>query len=492
MSFAAELEASLREFLAAGHVDLHENGARTSFASDLSWEIRGGQERPLLHLWSERFNVTRRVLAVTDHSEQRLVLAVERFGRAKPERLEFVRREYERGARQLSREEFCEQLRALLAEQFPDEIVESLTISADLEHSLSGNYARGLLCRGSLRYAVLAVPAGESSDTTDKCLTFALLWLSRVRQSHTRGTIAGLRVILPRDTARTVAHRCGALDSRLPVELFEHEPMLNVLEKIDPRSAGNVDTWLVPARESESLLARARQTLDSIIALEANSISLHPTVQTREVWLRFRGLPFARWEDGRVYFGIGECRRELTTTSQADLKQLLRDLARYRHPLVTDTRHALYRAQPERWLESLVREDVTRVDAALDSRFAYSQVFASSAGEHGILDLLTVTRSGRLAIIELKASEHIHLPLQAADYWLRVRKHLERGEISRYGYFPGVELQQSPPLVYLMAPALRFHPSTDELLKFLSPEMEVVRVGLAESWRCGLRVVMRQ
>ncbi len=493
MNLAAELEASLKEFLAAGLVDLHENGGRTSFECGLSWEVRGDGEKPLLHLWAERFNLTRRVLAITDYSEQHLVLAVERFGRAKPDRMEFVRREFERGARQLSREEFCEHLRALLAEQFPDDTVESLTISADLEHSLSGNYARGLLRRGSLRFAVLAVPAGESSDTIDNCLTFALLWLSRVRHSHTGGTIAGLRVILPKNTARTVAHRFGALDSRLPLDLYEHEPMLNVLAKIDPKSAGNVDTWLVPIREWKSLLQRARQALDCIIAAEPNSISLHPAVQTKEVWLRFRGLRFARWDDdGRVYFGIGECRRELTTISQQDLKQLVQDLARYRHPLATDTRHALYRAQPERWLESLVREDVTRVDAALDERFVYSQVFASIAGEHGILDLLTVTRSGRLAIIELKASEHIHLPLQAADYWLRVRKHLERGEISRYGYFPGVELQQIPPIVYLVAPALRFHPSTDELLKFLSPELEVVRVGLAESWRRGLRVVMRQ
>ena len=197
-------------------------------------------------------------------------------------------------------------------------------------------------------------------------------------------------------------------------------------------------------------------------------------------------------QGGRIYFGIGECRRELTTTSQPDLKQLLQGLARYRRPLATDTRHVLYRAQPERWLESLVREDVARVDVALDARFVYSQVFASSAGEHGILDLLTVTRSGRLAIIELKASEHVHLPLQAADYWLRVKKHLQRGEISRYGHFPGIELQRAPPIVYLVAPALRFHPSTDELLKYLSPELEVVRVGLAESWRRGLRVVMRQ
>ncbi|HXN96062.1 MAG TPA: hypothetical protein VN879_16270, partial [Candidatus Acidoferrales bacterium] len=64
--------------------------------------------------------------------------------------------------------------------------------------------------------------------------------------------------------------------------------------------------------------------------------------------------------------------------------------------------------------------------------------------------------------------------------------------IARYGYFQGVALQQAPPLVYLVAPALRFHPATDDLLKYLSPELEVARVGLAEGWRRGLHVVMRQ
>ncbi len=53
------------------------------------------------------------------------------------------------------------------------------------------------------------------------------------------------------------------------------------------------------------------------------------------------------------------------------------------------------------------------------------------------------------AVIELKASEHIHLPLQAGDYWLRVRR----------------------------------------LLKYLSPELEIACVGLAESQRRGLRLV---
>ena len=492
MDLAAELEACLKDFLASGAVEMHETGSRATSLSDFSWEVRGNGEKPLLHLWSDRFNLTRRVLAIADQSEQRIVLAVERFGRTKPDRLEFVRREFERGSRELSREEFRERLAQLLAEQFPDETVESLTIASDLEHSLSGNYARGLLRRGSSRHAVLAVPGGESSDTADNSLTFGLLWLSRVRNSNAGGTIAGLRLILPKNTAKTVAHRFGALNPQLGVELYENDALLNVLVRIDPRSAGNVDSWLVAVRESDSLSQRAKPELESIVAAAPNAISVHVSLPAREVCLRFRGLPFARWEDGRVYFGIGDFREELTAHSRHALKGLLHDLEFYRHPLATDTRHAMYRAQPERWLESLVREDVTRVDTALDALFVYSQVFASAGGEHGILDLLTVTHEGRLAIIELKANEHIHLPLQAADYWLRVRKQLENGAIARYGYFPGVQLQQAPPLVYLVAPALRFHPSTDELLKCLSPELEVVRVGLAESWRRGLRVVMRQ
>jgi hypothetical protein len=143
------------------------------------------------------------------------------------------------------------------------------------------------------------------------------------------------------------------------------------------------------------------------VALAPRAISLHPSAASKEVWLRFRGLPIATWDEGRVFFGIDERRDVLTATSRPALKRLLHDLEVYRHPLATDTRHPLYRAQPERWLEAIVREDVTRVDAQLDARFVYTQGFANTGGEHGILDLLAVTRSGRPAILELKATEHI-------------------------------------------------------------------------------------
>ena len=101
-------------------------------------------------------------------------------------------------------------------------------------------------------------------------------------------------------------------------------------------------------------------------------------------------------------------------------------------------------------------------------------------------------RDGRLAILELKASEDIHLAMQAADYWLRVRFHHARDDFRRYGYFPEIQLNGKPPLLFLVAPGFRFHPSTDIVLRYLSPEIEVARVALAENWRHGLKVVFRQ
>ena len=38
-----------------------------------------------------------------------------------------------------------------------------------------------------------------------------------------------------------------------------------------------------------------------------------------------------------------------------------------------------------------------------------------------MLDLLTLDRNARLVVLELKADEDLHLPLQALDYWIRVR-----------------------------------------------------------------------
>jgi hypothetical protein len=152
----------------------------------------------------------------------------------------------------------------------------------------------------------------------------------------------------------------------------------------------------------------------------------------------------------------------------------------------------LWRLHPERWLESLVVQDVSEVDERLDASTLYSQVPAFSAADRAMIDVLTVTREGRLAVVELKADEDIHLPLQGLDYWSRVAWHHAWAEFQRFGYFPGRELSPEPPLLFLVAPALHLHPSTDTLLHYISPAIEWLVVGIDERWRDGVRAVFRK
>ena len=131
--------------------------------------------------------------------------------------------------------------------------------------------------------------------------------------------------------------------------------------------------------------------------------------------------------------------------------------------------HPLYRQYPEAWLESQVRAQIETLDASLRPDPIYGQVPAFAGGERGILDLLAVDHSGRLAVVELKASADLHLPFQALDYWIRVKWHLDRGEFSSHGYFPGIELRPEPPRLLLVSPSLEFHPTTETILCFFAP-----------------------
>jgi hypothetical protein len=136
--------------------------------------------------------------------------------------------------------------------------------------------------------------------------------------------------------------------------------------------------------------------------------------------------------------------------------------------------------------------DVSVIDERLDPASLYSQVPAFSASDRSMIDVLTTTHAGRLAVIELKADEDIHLPLQGLDYWARVVWHHQRAEFPRFGYFGGRELSDEKPLLFLVAPALHVHPTTDILLRYISPEIDWEFVGIDERWREGVRVVFRK
>ena len=161
----------------------------------------------------------------------------------------------------------------------------------------------------------------------------------------------------------------------------------------------------------------------------------------------------------------------------------------------------LFRLQPERWLESLVRAQITAVDATLCAEPVYVQVGAlAGANDRGMLDLLAVTKRHRLAVIEVKTDEDLHMAMQGLDYWIRVQHHhlahvdasTGLGDLQRQGYFPATRLSSELPVLLLVAPALHIHPATEMILRHLHPAVEWHLIALDERWRTQLRPIWRR
>lgn len=81
-----------------------------------------------------------------------------------------------------------------------------------------------------------------------------------------------------------------------------------------------------------------------------------------------------------------------------------------------------------------------------------------------------------------KANEDVQLPLQAVGHWLRVGRHQLQNDFHAEGYFTGIEIDLRPPLAWLAASGFPFRASTMTLMKYLSPEIQITRIGRNEKW----------
>jgi len=240
-------------------------------------------------------------------------------------------------------------------------------------------------------------------------------------------------------------------------------------------------------------------------------IEIHPRCAT-EVGLLLHGLEFAHVRYGpgarsfahqnEVTFGAGPNETPLTEENESLARALFARLFKSRHPGGSHT-DALFRLQPERWLEARLRAAINDLLPGLRGDTLYSQVPALSTSDRAMLDLLTLDRNGRLAVIELKADEDLHLPMQALDYWIRVRALNDDRQrpdstgralsaFERQGYFRGAEVSPLPPRLLLAAPALRIHPANEPVLRYFSPQIEWELIALTEHWRQDLKVVFRK
>jgi hypothetical protein len=432
-----------------------------------------------------------------------LRVTVQHMGKTKPTKLEICRRRDPRTApvKKQARLGYRCILERALKRKFPELTLVQLSTSVDLEKSFGPIYARGLLKRGQSAFAVLGVNRQELQSSVDAALTFGILWLDVCREAQTgKMVVEGLKLIVTADCSGLARERMAHLNPEAAKwQLYELEERAEEMREVEILDRGNISTRLVRCLDESEVARRFAEPIALVHTLmpEAEVTPL----STAEVAFRCHGLEFARARltaqpgslrsGPEIVFGLGAEERVLDGSNFAQFERLIRSIGEARHADgPRDNR--CWRLHPERWLESLVVKSICALDNGLDPRWCYSQVPAFSASDRAMIDVLTATRAGRLAVVELKADEDIHLPLQGIDYWSRVAWHHARGEFQKFGYFAGRELSSESPLLIMVAPALRVHPATDTLLRYVSPEIEWILLGIDEHWRERLRVVFRK
>lgn len=466
--------------------------------------ISAERGRCLLHFWSEERNLVREVVEA-ELKQGTLVMSVRKFAKARPQRLEICRDRDRRsaGARKDARRLYARLLERVLRRHSPDWTLgtRGLSTTMDLERSFSPVYARGLLRKGRSSIAVMGVSGQETQSAVDAVLTFGLLWLDACREQEAgRSVVEGLRLYVPTKRSTTLQIRLAHLNhDAAKFQLYELEERDESFEEIDSGDYGNIDTRLVHCPDRDQACSRFAAVIERVRALVP--LAEIAILSSTEIAFRLHGLEFAR---GRVsnppgtlevreeiIFGVAGFEARLSAETEAAFIEFLRTVGEARRR-EGDRRDPLWRMYPERWLESLVMRDVTAIDSRLDAAHVYAQVPAFSAADRAMIDVLTCTRDRRLAVLELKADEDIHLPLQGLDYWARVQWHQQRGEFQRFGYFRGLELASRSPLLFLVAPSLRVHPAVDTVLRYFSPQIEWALVGVDERWRDGIKVIYRK
>ena len=448
----ASVQAAIEAFIAAARQPvLQEPGELPFPLQDGQFDIAQKAGAVLISTWDETRQLNRRAIAVAEERPGRLTLTIERFGgklgivvlydESKPASAPL--------RKQGERHHFREQLRGMLRKQFPGWRLLDLSGDLDLEHSLSANYPRALLRRGTKGIAVIGATPGPPEPA--QALTYGLIWLAYLRRREPNLQLDSLALFLPPLAITATAQRLRWLTGTQFL-LFTYTPEGQCRE-LDLADCGNLHTELLPAHPH----------LRS---------PLHPEAELTAKGIRLRGL-------------------EVPPGPPGELPAAIAEMARLRSANAEDRLHPLYTRGSEGWLESQIRRHFDSIDATLLPSPLYSQVIAVAGMDRGIADILAVDFNGRLAVLEIKAEEDIHLPLQALDYWMRIAHHAGQGDFRPRNYFPGIALRTDPPRLLLIAPALHFHPATETILRFFSSKVEVERLGLGVEWRQMVRVLFR-
>jgi hypothetical protein len=388
--------------------------------------------------------------------------------------------------------DFWKTIRPWVRVHWPGCTIVSATQRADRTHTISGAFLRVQVRYRGRVYLLIGCGAAPV-ETTNEMLAQGLLWVACLQKIRQLDGLPTLCLMVPAGHSGILYHRARYLNpERIKVEIWEHEDSaeqgsFHPAPPPPPPEENRDFRWplLGPFRWS-ALLAR-------VLDLAPNLIRRYPRFQDYDS-LRLCGLEFARVfgeERDRVSFGIGAHQSELTDETFAELRSLVEEILFFRRPDTPDTHHPYYTLQSERWLESLILEEVSRIFPELAPETVYSQIPVYLGKDPGRVDILGADLQGTLVVMELKVLEDPNLPVQALDYWGRVIQHNICGDFERRGYFSGIQLNRRQPRIYVVAPVFSFHDSTERVLRFFDPGLEVWKIAINHDWRSGVRILRR-
>src|SRR5271157_3844243 len=157
------LAKMLEQFLAGTPQAIAVEDGEVLFDFDTARYSVSGEGKCVLHLWSEERNAVRRVLDAELKSHV-LHFSVMRFGQSQPTTLEICADRDRRTPTALRaiRSRYRQVLERVLLRHYPGWKLDSVSSRADLEHSCSPLYTRGLLRTGQSAFAVLGVNGDET------------------------------------------------------------------------------------------------------------------------------------------------------------------------------------------------------------------------------------------------------------------------------------------------------------------------------------------
>ena len=462
-------------------------------------EVTVSHGRLILSCWTEKGSKSWRILGWFWNGQTLTLEASRRMGAETP-LIELVPRASAKSIAatiKAARQVRCYKLAELASGFQPDTRIERCALSPGIRQGQPGRYARILLRRKQQRIAVTGSVVPLYPASVDAFLCSALLWFQRTANRIKPPYIEQLWLIVSAESLKSTTDRLALLRKSLReiIKVFIVDD--NLSELVQKTSPERRELWKRKlARFPPVPAANSTPMISQVVSVAPDAIDV---VHARHgETLRYFGLPFARVRSllsaERLWFGIdGAHRRMLDDSTLVAWQNLLTDLQQYRAATATDHRHALYRSASEAWLESLLRKDITRLDPGLIIAPLHAQFRTARGGKLGVrpIDMLALRQDGRLVVIELKVAEDREHVFQGADYWRRVEAHRRRGHIAKAQLFGERQIRDESPLVYLVAPMLRVHPSFPLLARCISSDIEIYRFDINEDWRSGVRVTRR-